>query len=312
VDAKGRLVFRASRIPQLPPSASAPGMGISDSIAIVRADLDARRADTIARYAKPLMRITTEPSSDGSSAVVYASDPLQPADEWAVLSTGAIAIVRGHDYHVDWIQPDGVVSATAKLPFDWVHFTDENKQRLADSVRTAQSSLLSLGYPDAEVRLRYSVPCETGSPGEGGGGRGGGRSGGGGGGSDTPPPGGRNSCMSMTTGAGIGGLPPLPALVDLLRASPVADYEPPVRIGGVLPDRDGNLWLLPPRSKFSRKGELVYDIVNAKGVLFQRVRLPLGRSIAGFGKGGVVFLTTGDMTSGYTLERATLGSGPKK
>ena len=59
-------------------------------------------------------------------------------------------------------------------------------------------------------------------------------------------------------------------------------------------------------STLSRKGELVYDVVSAKGELVERVRLPLGRAIAGFGKGGVVYLTSGDMTNGYYLERTRL------
>jgi hypothetical protein len=50
----------------------------------------------------------------------------------------------------------------------------------------------------------------------------------------------------------------------------------------------------------------VYDVVNPKGELFQRVRLPLGRAIAGFAKGGVVYLTYGDLASGFHLERTKL------
>jgi hypothetical protein len=68
-------------------------------------------------------------------------------------------------------------------------------------------------------------------------------------------------------------------------------------------DLDGNLWILPTTSAQSKKGELVYDVVNPKSGLIQRVRLPLGRSITGFGTGGVVFLVSGDRTNGFYLER---------
>jgi hypothetical protein len=54
---------------------------------------------------------------------------------------------------------------------------------------------------------------------------------------------------------------------------------------------------------------LVYDVMNARGELFERVRLPLGRAIGGFGKGGVVYLTSGDLKSGYHLERSRLAPG---
>jgi hypothetical protein len=91
----------------------------------------------------------------------------------------------------------------------------------------------------------------------------------------------------------------------------IPDYYPAVRTSSAIPDVDGNLWILPTTSARSRNGELVYDVVNLKGELFQRVRLPLGRSIVGFGKGGVVFLQSGDRTNGFYLERARLPAATK-
>jgi hypothetical protein len=88
--------------------------------------------------------------------------------------------------------------------------------------------------------------------------------------------------------------------------SEVADYYPPIRPGAAMPDLDGNLWILPTTSKQSQHGELVYDIVNTKGELFERVRLPVGRLVAGFGKGGVVYMTSGDRTTGFFVERTRL------
>jgi hypothetical protein len=87
-----------------------------------------------------------------------------------------------------------------------------------------------------------------------------------------------------------------PALKD------IPDYYPSVRIAAAIADLDGNLWILPTSSAQSKNGELVYDVVNPKGD-FHRVRVPLGRSIAGFGKGGVVYLQSGDNASGFYLER---------
>ena len=68
--------------------------------------------------------------------------------------------------------------------------------------------------------------------------------------------------------------------------------------------------LLPTSSAQSKNGELVYDVVNVKGD-FYRVRLPVGRSLAGFGKGGVVFLQAGDKEHGFTLERTRVPAAPK-
>src|SRR5262249_57874851 len=111
--------------------------------------------------------------------------------------------------------------------------------------------------------------------------------------------------------AGVPVLPPFPPRIDFARGGPVADYDPPIAVGGTLSDRDGNLWILPRKTKLALHGELVYDVVNSKGELFERVRVPAGRAIAGFDPGGVVYLTTGDLSSGYTLERTTLSAAKK-
>jgi len=49
----------------------------------------------------------------------------------------------------------------------------------------------------------------------------------------------------------------------------------------------------------------VYDVVNRKGELVERVQIPAGRTISAFGPGGVVYLTSreGQVTK---LEKATL------
>ena len=92
----------------------------------------------------------------------------------------------------------------------------------------------------------------------------------------------------------------------MIPLSEIADYYPAIRPGAAIPDLDGNLWLLPTTSKQSLHGELVYDVVNTKAEIFERARLPLGRLVAGFGKGGVVYLTSGDTKNGFYLERTRL------
>jgi hypothetical protein len=86
----------------------------------------------------------------------------------------------------------------------------------------------------------------------------------------------------------------------------IVDYYPPIRSGAARADRDGNVWILTATTAHSRSGELVYDVVSAKGELFQRVRFPKDRSLAGFGPKGVVYLMAGSLASGFTLERTEL------
>lgn len=312
-DAKGHLILRGPR--QQAPTTPAPPIEYADSLMILRLDLDLRRTDTIGGVNRPLMKVVTEKSSSGQTSTIYALDPLQSDDDWAVMPDGTVAFVRGHDYHIDWLRPDGSRTSTAKLPFTWKRLTDDDKTRVADSVRAAQNPLLANGYPSAEISLRAPCgPLQTG-PAGGGDGRGRGNAGGGGGTSDaaTAQAMADPRCVEIVAsavaqGMQLGTRPPRPPLLDLIRGNPIFDYEAPIRVNSTMADPDGNLWILPRTSSLSRNGELVYDVVNMKGELFERVRLPLGRAIAGFGKGGVVYLTSGDRASGFTLERTRLGA----
>jgi hypothetical protein len=84
-------------------------------------------------------------------------------------------------------------------------------------------------------------------------------------------------------------------------------YHPPIRPGSVRADRDNNLWILPTTSSDAKNG-LLYDVVNRKGELYQRVQLPAGAVIAGFGKGGLIYLLqpAGDK---WSLSRARVSFG---
>jgi hypothetical protein len=298
VDDKGRLVYMNSPLTEMVRGIRDPVTGVSrsrvtqpaDSLEILRADLDARRVDTIGRVMQPSGgRLSVVPGTDGGRDLIKRTiNPLTAVDEWAVLSDGTIAFVRGHDYHIDWIHPDGTRSSTAKLPFDWKRLTDDDKQKLVDSARTAE--VLSA---TRAALARAAVSGSTGNP---DGGAGSGRGSARGGGDVGGPP----------AGGGRGAMP-----YDFVPVAEIADYYPAIRRGAAMPDLDGNLWILPTTSAQSKNGELVYDVVNPKAGLFERVRMPAGRSIAGFGKGGVVYLISGDRTNGFYLERTRLPAGSR-
>jgi hypothetical protein len=93
--------------------------------------------------------------------------------------------------------------------------------------------------------------------------------------------------------------------IEYVRTDEIADYVPPIRAGSVKADADANLWILPSTSA-AAKGGLLYDVVNKKGELFERVQLPKDRVIGGFGRGGVVFLMWQDGTKGWLLERTSV------
>lgn len=97
--------------------------------------------------------------------------------------------------------------------------------------------------------------------------------------------------------------PSLDPIIKFVPLSEMADYHPAVRYGAAKADADNNLWILPTTSAQSRAGELVYDVVNNKGELTHRVRVPANRSIAGFGPNGVVFLMFRDDANIWHIER---------
>lgn len=304
IDDKGRLLYRgvqmmrqtASQLPGVKPAPIQP----PDSAPILRADFDTRQVDTVGRVKLSSgTRMNMEQGSDGKMQLKMLVNPLQTIDDWAVLSDGTLAFVRGHDYHVDLFHPNGTVSQGAKLPFDWKRLTDENKQLLVDSARTAMESSMkptASATPGTMTLGDFSMAA-AGAAGAAGGGRmveihieGGG--GGGIGGGPTGQP------MSMSA-----------PKIDFVPLKEIADYYPAIRAGAARADLDGNLWILPTTSAQSQGGELVYDVVNKNGELFQRVRIPQGRSVAGFGRNGVLYLASGDRTNGFYLERSNIIGG---
>lgn len=243
-----------------------------ESSMVVRVDPETRRVDTLAR-------LKTFPGSmmlrRNGGPLRFTAEPVPMLDEWAMTSDGSIGVVRGADYHIDWIRSDGTAHSTGKLPFDWKRLTDEEKQRLIDSTRDAESPKMS------QLAAQRRPVAASGDGGMGRGGRGGAPAG------------------SVVQG------PPAPVEYVPPALKDMPDYYPPIRYHALLPDLDGNLWILPTSSAQSKNGELVYDVVNEKGA-FRRVRIPAGRSVIGFGRGGVVYLQSGDLTNGFVVERSQL------
>jgi hypothetical protein len=83
----------------------------------------------------------------------------------------------------------------------------------------------------------------------------------------------------------------------------VLDYYPPIRAGAVQADFAGNVWILPSTTAHRVPGGVVYDVVNRRGELFERVQLPVSRSIAGFGRNGAIYMVWRDNALAWHLER---------
>jgi hypothetical protein len=257
VDAGGRLVFRAPIAPQAPRSPSEPPPS-PDSALIVRFDFVSRALDTVAKWRIPVVhRVLTNTVVNGRNLMMVSAmvDPIPWTDDWAILSDGTIAVIRGRDYRVDFIDGNGKMTSAPKLPFEWQRLTDDDKSAILDSVRTETEKVRA-----ASAKRDSLASAASGRAG------------------------------SLTSG------PPL----QFVSINDMPDYRPAFRQGSARGDADGNLWI---RTSKVFKGGTVYDVINKKGALTDRVQVPPGRVIAGFGPGGVVYMgvVDGEITR---LERA--------
>ena len=248
-DAQGRLFYRGDGRPSAKPG-DPPDASTRDTIAVLRADFDTRKVDTIALFGAP--RFAGNPLAtdvNGKRSATLRVNPIPAvSDEWAVMTDGTIAIVREHDYHVDWIANDGKLSSTPKLPLAWRRLTDDDKRARIDSAKKVIDSLASIGKPYGLFRVVSRLPDGSVK---------------------------RDSIIPTITYA---------SLAD------ITDYVPPIRAGAAQADADNHLWILPTTSAQPGAG-LLYDVVNRKGELFERVRLPIDCVLTGFGKGGMLYLS---------------------
>jgi hypothetical protein len=80
------------------------------------------------------------------------------------------------------------------------------------------------------------------------------------------------------------------------------DYRPAFANGSVRADAEGKLWVRILLAKPSTGGP-EYDVIDRSGKLVDRVTLPRGTTIAGFGTGGIVYLGVRD-AAGVHVVRA--------
>ncbi|MBY0490559.1 MAG: hypothetical protein K2R93_12020 [Gemmatimonadaceae bacterium] len=287
-----------------------------DSVPIVRVDFDTRKADTITFVKVPKNETQMTRGEDGQMRFTMKINPLPQADDWALLSDGTVAVMRVLDYHVDYYTPEGKHIASEKLPYDWKQITDEDKSKLVDSLKSMANAFMNRGnnnngaprmivepiaaekLPDfyPPVRQGSSIADRNGNlwvlpttsslsaqlaaqmnPMMGGGmGRGGfgGPPGGG-------PPGGGPPAGGPPAGGDRGNRGGPPATGGAPAGAPAAPRDTTGGRGGVPLAMMAALMNQPPQ---------VYDVVNREGKLIERVKLPGGRQIAGFGPDGLIYL----------------------
>jgi hypothetical protein len=294
-DGQGRLIYSATpavRLPPIGPDGKRPAPVLPDSSLIVRVDLATRKLDTLGAYriAKPVM-IVKRDGNGNISGLSLLTNPLSSVDDWAVEADGSVAIVRGLDYHVDWVSPGGTWTSSPKMPFDWEHLNDDEKAAFVDSAKAVAQARIDSAQAalDRGERLPVAPPDAAGM---GGG----------------VPVGARGAPVRLDAGAAGEGAPPLSGRGVPRRLAPamfvepreLPDYKPPFTAGATRADADGNLWI---RTTRITNGRAIYDLVNREGRLIDRVQLPAFRAIAGFGP-GVVYMGVRDSAGVVHVERA--------
>lgn len=288
----GHLVYRGMPNIRMTVVNGVPQMGaMPDTMPITRVNLQTRVVDTVGYVKIPTSLPNISRSDDGKMSVTIEVNPLPVVDEWAVTPNGDVAFVRGRDYHVDWVEANGAKRSGPKIAFDWKRLTDDDKVRLADSVKalldkqaaanpgqgaamaTAFGNMMGGGAAAGAPRMQVMIRAEGGPPGAGG-----------------------------PTRAPQVSAPK----INVVSPSQLPDYQPPFFATSTRADADGNLWVLTIPTKPQPAGS-VYDVINGKGDVTERVLIPEGRTVLGFGPGGIVYLAkriTEGSTTTTTIERA--------
>jgi len=288
----GHLVYRGMPNIRMQIVNGTPQMGaMPDTMPITRVNLQSRVVDTVGFVKIPISLPTITRTDDGKMNVNIEVNPLPVVDEWAVLPNGDVAFVRGRDYHVDWVETNGTRRSSPKMAFDWKRLTDEDKSKLVDSVKTLLDKQAAAN-PGQGAAMATAFGTMMGGAAGGG----------------AP----RVQMMVRAEGGPPGGGGPVRApqvsapKINVVSPSQLPDYQPPFFATSTRADADGNLWVLTIPTKPQPAGS-VYDVINGKGEVTERVLIPEGRTVLGFGPGGVVYLakrTTEGTTTTTVIERA--------
>jgi hypothetical protein len=243
----------------------------ADSAPLLRLDFATRRVDTAGFYRVPASKTVLESDDNGRVMARPEMTPIVTLDEWVVLASGEVAILRGQDYRLDVIDSNGTLRRGAKVSFPWQRLDDDAKIAVLDSMKHAVQSEMDgsrgggIGSATATATHAASSNVHT------------------------------DSATAKPTGE-------VDPLLNFASVDRIGDYRAPFLRGALLPDLDGNVWVRTTIAGRPGWGS-VYDIIAADGRLVDRVQIAAGRRVVGFGPAGAVILASGDAGQSEWLER---------
>lgn len=117
------------------------GPELSDSVPIMRYDLAAAKADTLAYVRVPNSNTQVSGGQGNLRVAVGMPNPLAARDEWSVAPDGRVAIVRPEPYRVEWIAPNGARTPGPVIPAPKMKVTDADKKQIEEQ-RKSQTAMM--------------------------------------------------------------------------------------------------------------------------------------------------------------------------
>lgn len=285
VDSHGRLIYRISDPSTTIRVATGGGVVVPiqpDSAPVLRLNLDTRVLDTAGKV-KIQKRITEAyRTPSGLISPRTLTTPMPLVDDWAVMSDGSVAFVRHSDYHIDWLNADGSWTSSPPMPFDWQRMSDAHKQAFVDSTRRVLEDQRNrnLARYDSINLACFKIPRPE-RPGV----------------VLSAPPAARGTGSAPAASKPVNNCPASAYVVDQMlppmnvtRPELLPDVKPPFGPNSTQGDEDGNLWIRVNQMK-PVPNTFLYDIVNRQGELFDRIQIPVTRTLVGFAEDGMVYVT---------------------
>jgi hypothetical protein len=142
-DSHGRIVYRAGFDELRTREVVAEGLG-ADLVPLLRLDIETGVLDTAAIVVAPPPELAVVLTASRSHQIIGLVNPLPIIDEWGVLSDGSIAILRGADYHIDWISASDQKTTSQSIAYPSRPLSSANKDSIVAAARNRLRSSDSL------------------------------------------------------------------------------------------------------------------------------------------------------------------------